>query len=225
MTSCSKNIASLKTGTATNADISERDIANRNTGTNHKEEKDMRGEAMRALGIDHGKRTGWGVIENGAYRTHGSFELEGTYENRLLQFESKITKLIDNIRPDVICIEIPHDMTNGRTSMILIGYYTILLLTAFKKAVDVIQVHPTSMKKLVTGSGKAEKDDVALAMSILLGIEVNEIRRPVLYAKKEGVKNYLYDEADALALAYWGTIVTINEGELDVKEKNTSKKC
>ena len=179
---------------------------------------------MRALGIDHGKRTGWGVIENGVYRTHGSFELEGTYENRLLQFETKVTLLIDNIRPDVICIEIPHDMTNGRTSMILIGYYTILLLAAFKKAVDVIQVHPTSMKKLVTGSGKAERDDVALAISILLGIEVNEIRRPVLYAKKEGVKNYLYDEADALALAYWGTIETIKEGELDVKEKNTSKK-
>jgi hypothetical protein len=56
------------------------------------------------------------------------------------------------------------------------------------------------MKKELTGNGRAEKGDVALALTNIWKISLDDIVIPVYYKKKEGIKELIYDKSDAVAL-------------------------
>jgi crossover junction endodeoxyribonuclease RuvC len=149
---------------------------------------------MRVLGVDPGlTRCGIGVIE-GAVGTSLSLVAVGVIttssvtpiEERLLQLENEIESWVSRYRPDAIAVERVFSQLNLRTVMGTGQAAGIALLVAAKAGIPVVMHTPTEVKASITGSGRANKAQVAEMVRRLLSLE--SIPKPV-------------DSTDALALA------------------------
>ena len=149
---------------------------------------------MRVLGIDPGlTRCGIAVVDS-----HGQQNLKmvavgvirtGTelgLETRLLQLEAEITAWIAEHRPDVIAVERVFSQLNVRTAMATGQAAGVALLIAARSGIPVALHTPSEVKAAVTGSGRADKKQVALMVTKLL--KLTETPKPA-------------DSTDALALA------------------------
>lgn len=107
-------------------------------------------------------------------------------EYRLLELETQLTLWIDGYQPDVIAVERVFSQLNVKTAMSTAQAAGVALLLAARRAIPVAMHTPTEVKASVTGSGRADKRQVAtMVVSIL---KLDEIPKPV-------------DSTDALALA------------------------
>ena len=150
--------------------------------------------AKRIMGIDPGlTRCGIGVIsvensrdisllEVGAVLTSSDLPLE----RRLVLLESEIETWIDRHKPDVVAVERVFAQHNLRTVMGTAQASGIALLIAARRGIPVALHTPSEVKASVTGSGRANKAQVAEMVKRILNLEV--IPKPV-------------DATDALALA------------------------
>ena len=148
----------------------------------------------RVLGVDPGlTRCGIGVIDGsvgkpitligvGVILTSSDLPLE----RRLLQLETELEEWISAHHPDVIAIERVFSQHNVRTVMGTAQAAGIALLVAARRNIPVMMHTPSEVKAAVTGSGRANKAQVAEMVKRLLNLEV--IPKPV-------------DSTDALALA------------------------
>ena len=148
----------------------------------------------RVLGIDPGlTRCGIGVVE-GAIGKPLSLVAVGViltpsempHEQRLLQLESEIEHWCATHSPDVMAVERVFAQHNVRTVMGTGQAAGIALLVAARRGIPVMMHTPSEVKAAVTGSGRANKVQVAEMVKRLLNLEV--IPKPV-------------DSTDALALA------------------------
>lgn len=149
---------------------------------------------MRVLGIDPGlTRCGIGIVDStgpqklqlidvGVIKTDPDADLD----QRLLQLESELVKWIQKYKPDVIAVERVFSQLNIRTAMSTGQAAGVALLLAAKSKIKVVMHTPTEVKAAVTGSGRADKKQVAEMVKRLL--KLKEIPKPV-------------DSTDALALA------------------------
>ena len=149
---------------------------------------------MRVLGVDPGlTRCGLGIVENGAaqklvmvgvgvIQTSADIELA----QRLLELETQLLVWIKEYKPDVIAVERVFSQLNIRTAMSTGQAAGVALLIAARSGIPVAMHTPTEVKAAVTGSGRADKKQVALMVQKLLSLK--EIPKPV-------------DSTDALALA------------------------
>ena len=149
---------------------------------------------MRVLGVDPGlTRCGLGIVENGAaqklvmvgvgvIQTSTDIELA----QRLLELETQLLLWIKEYKPDVIAVERVFSQLNIRTAMSTGQAAGVALLIAARSGIPVAMHTPTEVKAAVTGSGRADKEQVALMVQKLLSLK--EIPKPV-------------DSTDALALA------------------------
>jgi crossover junction endodeoxyribonuclease RuvC len=149
---------------------------------------------MRVLGVDPGlTRCGVGVIEGavgapislvgvGVILTSSDLPLE----RRLMQLEKELLEWVDLHRPDVIAVERVFSQLNVRTVMGTGQAAGIALLTAAKCNIPVFMHTPSEVKASVTGTGRANKAQVAEMVRRILSLEA--IPKPV-------------DATDALALA------------------------
>ena len=149
---------------------------------------------LRVLGIDQGlTRCGIGVIEGlpgsplkligvGVIKTPSDNPLE----KRLLQLEEEFTTWVGKYQPDRIAVERVFSQHNVRTVMGTGQAAGIALLVAAKAGIPVVMHTPSEVKAAVTGSGRANKVQVAEMVKRLLNL--NEIPKQV-------------DSTDALALA------------------------
>ena len=106
-------------------------------------------------------------------------------------------------KPDVLVVEkvnVAGSKFGGTNIVKLAQLQAIVLLLADTFNCEVIEVNPMSMKKVITGNGKAEKREVAECIAKRWSLNPNHICVPVYYKKKDGVKTYLADESDAIAL-------------------------
>jgi crossover junction endodeoxyribonuclease RuvC len=174
---------------------------------------------MRVLGIDPGlTRCGLGVVDGkgaqiltmvevGVIRT----TVEAPLEIRLLELEGKISDWISRVRPDVIAVERVFSQLNVRTAMATGQAAGVALLLAAKAGIPVAMHTPSEVKAAVTGSGRADKKQVALMVQKLLRLD--EIPKPV-------------DSTDALALAichHWRGIGDNKMQEALAREKDRLK--
>jgi crossover junction endodeoxyribonuclease RuvC len=148
----------------------------------------------RVLGVDPGlTRCGIGVIEGsvgkalklvgvGVILTSSELPLE----KRLLQLEEELEQWISSHQPDVIAVERVFSQHNVRTVMGTGQAAGIALLVAARRNIPVVMHTPSEVKAAVTGSGRANKLQVAEMVKRLLNLE--SIPKPV-------------DSTDALALA------------------------
>ena len=163
---------------------------------------------MRVLGIDPGlTRCGVGIVSG----TPGSvLMLDGVgvimtatdidLDLRLLELHSRITEWVKKFSPDVMAVERVFSQHNVRTVMGTAQAAGIALLVAAQQEVPVFLHTPSEVKAAVTGSGRANKSQVAEMVKRLLNLQ--EIPKPA-------------DSSDALALA----ICHIWRGSADSKIK------
>lgn len=149
---------------------------------------------MRVLGVDPGlTRCGVGIVE-GAIGSPCSLigvgviltPAEAPLEQRLLDLDQQLSEWINLWKPDVIAVERVFSQHNVRTVMGTGQAAGIALLLAAKAGIPVMMHTPSEVKAAVTGSGRANKAQVALMVQKILNLET--IPKPV-------------DATDALALA------------------------
>ena len=148
---------------------------------------------MRVLGVDPGlTRCGIGVVESigstlhlvdlGVIRTPKESEID----QRLLALEAELSSWIERAKPDVIAIERVFSQLNVRTAMATGQAAGVAILLAAKSGLPIALHTPSEVKAAVTGSGRADKAQVASMVKRIL--KLKDIPRPV-------------DTTDALARA------------------------
>ena len=149
---------------------------------------------MRVLGVDPGlTRCGLGVVEGEAGRPLRLVEvgvLHGAattpVEDRLLALEVELLDWVARHHPDAIAVERVFSQHNVRTVMGTAQASGIAMLVAAHRGIPVALHTPSEVKAAVSGSGRADKAQVAAMVTRLL--RLGEAPRPA-------------DAADALALA------------------------
>ncbi len=175
---------------------------------------------MRVLGIDPGlTRCGLGVIDSrgsqiltmidvGVIRT----TVDAPLEIRLMELERELQQWIKKHNPDVIAVERVFSQLNVRTAMATGQAAGVALLLAAKSGIPVAMHTPSEVKAAVTGSGRADKKQVALMVQKLLRLD--EIPKPV-------------DSTDAHAHAichHWRGVGDSKLKDALLKEKSRLKK-
>lgn len=154
---------------------------------------------MLILGLDPGTATtGFGVIKKeGKKITSLDFGLietkkEMSSPQRLILIHQEIKKIIKQHKPDVIAMERLFFAANAKTAMDVGRACGIMIFTAAKANLEVFEYAPMTIKKIIAGSGKADKKMVQKAVRKVLGAKVR--------SKKNG-KTHFDNAADALAVA------------------------
>lgn len=156
---------------------------------------------MVVLSVDHGARSGYSVFEDEKYIESGIVTLDSV--TSLRQAQTEFYQIFSFYNPDVVVVEkvnVAGSKFGGTNIVKLAQLQGIVLLLADMFKCEVKEVNPMSMKKVITGNGKAEKREVAECIAKRWGLNPNHICAPVYYKKKDGVKTYLADESDAIAL-------------------------
>jgi crossover junction endodeoxyribonuclease RuvC len=147
------------------------------------------------LGIDPGTAAlGWGVID----RTGGTLRLVGVgcfetssdlgLPDRLLAIHRFLGELIGRHDPAIVAVERLFFSRNAQTAFAVGQARGVVLLAAAETGRIVREATPSEVKVAVTGSGRADKDQVGKMVAVCLGLR--EVPRPD-------------DAADALAVAIW----------------------
>ena len=148
----------------------------------------------RVFGIDPGlTRCGLGVVEGvpgrppalvavGVVRTDADEHIAA----RLLAIEEEIERWLTEYRPDAVAVERVFAQHNVRTVMGTAQAGAVAIVCAARRGLPVTLHTPSEVKAAVTGSGRADKDQVTAMVMRLL--RMTERPRPA-------------DAADALALA------------------------
>lgn len=89
---------------------------------------------------------------------------------RLAEIQSEISALLDEVRPAVVAIERVLFQVNVRTAMSVGQASGIVMATAAARGLEVVEYSPNEVKAAVTGSGAADKAQVAEMVRRLLGL-------------------------------------------------------
>ncbi len=124
-------------------------------------------EGKRILGIDPGSgRVGHGLIEiiNGEPHLIGHGCIETTVnspETQKLSFiYEELTKAINEIKPDLIAVEMLFFARNISTAFSVAQARGVILLVASQANIEVVEIAPLRLKKVLLGNGSAKKKDV-----------------------------------------------------------------
>jgi crossover junction endodeoxyribonuclease RuvC len=161
----------------------------------------------RILGIDPGLRiTGYGVLERvggrpkvceaGVISTSGKTTAD--LVSRVHAIYDGIIEVVDQFRPDAVAVEqLYAHYQHPRTAILMAHARGVAFLAAGQRGLPVVSYNATRIKKTVTGSGRASKQQVQRTIQRELGLA--KMPEPP-------------DVADALAVAlchYYATEVAI----------------
>lgn len=153
---------------------------------------------MRVFGIDPGSRyCGFGVVEDAGgtrmrHLAHGVLAVgeAGAIENRLRALHEGLCRELLLHRPEMVAVEDIFHARNARSALVLGQARGVALLAAAQAGIPVRSFAPSVIKQAVTGTGRAEKEQVGRMVSVVLGIAVHE----------------RLDASDALAAAICGLL-------------------
>lgn len=149
---------------------------------------------MRVLGVDPGlTRCGLGVVEGtpgkppalvavGVIRTPADLDVS----KRLVRIEAELDEWIARHQPDAVAVERVFAQHNVRTVMGTAQASGVAMVVAARRGLPVALHTPSEVKAAVTGSGRADKEQVTTMVTRIL--RLSERPTPA-------------DAADALALA------------------------
>lgn len=150
---------------------------------------------MIVLGIDPGTAAlGYGIIESRSSRLRmidaGCLETKATASlpTRLLAIHALLDELIALHKPDLVAVERLFFSRNAQTAFAVGQARGVVLLAAAQAEVPVREATPNAVKLAVTGSGRADKEQVGRMVAVCLGLAEPP--------RKD-------DTADALAIAIW----------------------
>lgn len=151
---------------------------------------------MRIIGIDPGLvTTGWGIIESKGselkFIACGTIapDTELPLAERLLILHRKLSDVLDEHKPMQAAIEETFVTKNGASTLKLGQARGALLVTLSSRGLTVAEYAARLVKKAITGTGSAEKEQVMQMVQILLP------------AAKASLAACKLDAADALAVA------------------------
>ena len=149
---------------------------------------------MRVLGVDPGSRAaGWAVVSfEGPPRLVAAGVLRPPtsvpFADRLLALHDGLVEVVRRERPDEAAVEKVFSGVNPQSLITLGEARGVLLLALARAALPVHEVTPAEIKKTVTGTGQAGKEQVRrMVLSIL--------------APRPGAGRLALDAADAAAAA------------------------
>jgi crossover junction endodeoxyribonuclease RuvC len=129
---------------------------------------------MRILGIDPGSHaTGYGVVERDGNRlshvAHGTLRPRGaTPELRLHQLHELVRDVVRHHEPDAAAVERVFVAHSPRSALVLVQARGAVLAALGGLALGVTEYAPAEIKQAVTGSGRADKRQVAVMVRRLL---------------------------------------------------------
>jgi len=155
---------------------------------------------MLILGIDPGTATtGYGLIKSsgkGLFQVvdWGLIETDknGFIEKRLEIIYRETLKILNTYKPDLFVMEKVFFATNAKTAISVGQAQGVMLMAASRKKVKVVEYAPGTIKKVITGDGRAKKKDIQKAVRKILGNHVKS---------RAHKKTHFDDAADALAVA------------------------
>jgi len=107
-------------------------------------------------------------------------------EDRLLRLSNAVEQWMDEYEPDVVAMERVFERGNVSTVMQTAHAVGVLVLAAARRGLEVHMYTPSEVKKALTGNGRADKKQMTMMVTRLLGLETPP--KPA-------------DAADALAIA------------------------
>jgi len=132
------------------------------------------------LGIDPGlDRTGYGVIDVSTGRVRlleagvvRSSAKDKDIAHRVKEIYDGVREVIEMFRPEVIAMEQLYSHYDHPRTAIIMGHARgCICLAAAQEGIEVVSYAATQVKKLLTGSGRATKDQVQRAIKLELGLE------------------------------------------------------
>ena len=119
----------------------------------------------------------------------GSIKLPARLDTafRLRAIVEQLTEVIDQHHPDVVAVESPFVKSNVRAALALGRAQAAAFIAAALRDRPVFEYAPREVKIAVAGDGNADKEVVAAALALELGVAAPPT---------------LLDESDALAVAY-----------------------
>jgi crossover junction endodeoxyribonuclease RuvC len=148
---------------------------------------------MIVLGLDPGSlHTGYGVIERrGSALTvlgHGRISLARAepLPARFARLVAELHAILERYRPEAAAVEAPFHGRNVRSLIVLAEARGALLATLSAQGLSPREYSPAEVKSAVTGNGRAEKEQVARMVRMLLRLGTTAVSK---------------DATDALAVA------------------------
>ncbi len=127
----------------------------------------MIGGRLRILGVDPGSLvTGWGLVEGSAHqpRVHSSgvIRLGGrrAFADRLADLRRELAEVVDAHAPTAAAVEAPFHGKSSRSALQLAHARGVILAVLAEAGLEVAEYSPATVKKSVTGSGRADKQQV-----------------------------------------------------------------
>jgi len=146
------------------------------------------GTATTGFGLVNFTKTGNEVVDWGLIETDKSL----LKERRLDFIFEEVQRLIIKFKPDVFVFEKVFFSNNAKTVIAVGQAQGVMLLAASKTKVHVEEYAPGTIKKMITGSGRANKKEVQEHIRKILGARVKSEKHK---------KTHFDDSADALAIA------------------------
>lgn len=134
---------------------------------------------MRAIGIDPGlAKTGFGVVETlprggkacdwGTIRTSP----DSPFPFRLRTIYDALKKLFDKWKPDLLVLEDVFVLQEFPKAAIRLGEVRgVVCLAAQEREIPIVEVKPTEVKSALTGSGRADKEQIQKMIQRILRTE------------------------------------------------------
>lgn len=133
-------------------------------------------DRARILGVDPGSfQTGWGLVGGSPARPAllecGVIRLRagGSFAERLARLRREFEALISRVEPTEAAVEAPFHGANARAALQLAHARGVVLAVLGGAGVPVMEYAPATVKKSVTGAGRAEKAQVQAMVARLLG--------------------------------------------------------
>jgi crossover junction endodeoxyribonuclease RuvC len=105
------------------------------------------------------------VIECGVLRLGTA----GSFAERLAELQRGLVALVERLEPTVAAVEAPFHGASARSALRLAHARGVVLAAVAAAGIEVVEYSPASVKKAVTGSGRADKEQVARMVSRLVG--------------------------------------------------------
>lgn len=177
---------------------------------------------MIILGIDPGSRLlGYGCIEKSGNQfrviAHGTIRLfhkeykdipvDETTPSRLREIHERLSEIIEKHQPTAIAVEKVFFAKNAASALKLGQARGVVLLTAALHDLEIHEYSSTEVKSAVTGYGRADKDQVAKTLKLILGQQSFETS----------------DASDALAIALAHALTPQGKSKIPVKKSRSLK--
>ncbi len=146
---------------------------------------------MRILGIDPGSsQTGYGIIDElNQVHGYGIVALTGDHMLRIQTIYHEVSRLVTQLKPNSCAIEMPVYGRNPQAMLKLGRAQAAAMLAVLNQGISVAQYTPKMIKRSITGSGNASKEQVAYMVVSLLNFgQLND--------------GMSHDASDALAVAF-----------------------